>query len=78
MPWQPPVRAMAMPSHSTAAATGSASRPERAQPLLVLRLAEDGDVAGQQPLRRPVQVVPVQMRDEHRVEAVHDLLGRDR
>ena len=51
---------------------------ELAERGLVLRLAEDGDVAREEPLRRLVEVILVTMCHEHRVEAANDRLGRER
>ena len=52
--------------------------PDRAEPILVLGLAEDGNVAGQQPLGGLVEVILVTVRHEDGVEAGDDLLGRER
>ena len=52
--------------------------PELAQRLLVLRLAEDGNVARQQLLAARVEVVAVPVRHDDGVEAADDLLRRER
>jgi hypothetical protein len=51
---------------------------ELAEGGLVLRLAEDGDVAREEPLGGVVEVVLVTMCHEHGVEAANDLLGGKR
>ena len=52
--------------------------PDRAEPILVLGLAEDGNVAGQQPLGGLVEVILVTVRHEDGVETGDDLFGRER
>ena len=46
--------------------------------LLVLRLAEDWDVARKELLRPSVEVVAMPVRHENGVDPAHDLLGRER
>ena len=57
---------------------GTCVEAGRAQPSLVLGLAEDRQVAGQEPLGRLVEMILVTMCHDHGVQAPNDLLGRDR
>ena len=52
--------------------------PVPLQPLDVRRLAQHRHAAGQEPDRRLVEVVGVEVRDDDAVEVAHDVLGRER
>jgi hypothetical protein len=72
------VRAIASPSQSKRVLGRPGEQPVAAERVLVLRLAEDGHVAGDEPRARLVEMVLVQVRDDHGVQSADDLLGGHR
>ena len=66
------------PSHSSVVDDRLRREAERAKRLLVLRLAEDRDVAWKELLRPSVEVVAMPVRHEDGVDPANDLLGRER